>query len=65
MIQSTVDRLGSLVPGERQLVITNKILVDAIREQLPTVPPENVVGEPCKRDNRSLHRVSRSHDSSQ
>ena len=50
MIQSTVDRLGDLVPPERQLVITNRILVDAIRNQLPNLPAANVVGEPCKRD---------------
>ncbi len=50
MIQSTVDRLGDLVPPERQFIITNKILADAVREQLPELPAGNVVGEPCKRD---------------
>ena len=50
MIQSTTDRLGSLVSGERQMIITNNILVDAIRDQLPELPADNVVGEPCKRD---------------
>lgn len=50
MIQSTVDRLGSLVPPERQLVLTNRILTDAVRAQLPEIPADNVVGEPCKRD---------------
>ncbi|MDF1842146.1 MAG: mannose-1-phosphate guanylyltransferase [Rubripirellula sp.] len=50
MLQGTVDRLGELVPPDRQLVITNRILVDAVREQLPAMPIDNVVGEPCKRD---------------
>ncbi|WP_145177675.1 mannose-1-phosphate guanylyltransferase [Rubripirellula lacrimiformis] len=50
MIQSTVDRLGDLIPPSRQMIVTNKILVDAVREQLPQLPAENVVGEPCKRD---------------
>lgn len=50
MIQSTVDRLGDLIPPQRQMVVTNKILSDAVREQLPELPGENVVGEPCKRD---------------
>ncbi len=50
MIQSTVDRLGDLVPPERQMVITNRVLVDAIASQLPALPAENVVGEPSKRD---------------
>ncbi len=50
MIQSTVDRLGDLVPPERQLIVTNKILTDAVSAQLPDIPAANVVGEPCKRD---------------
>lgn len=50
MIQATVDRLGELVPPQRQLILTNEVLVDAIREQLPDLPASNVVGEPCKRD---------------
>ncbi|MEM8669753.1 MAG: mannose-1-phosphate guanylyltransferase [Planctomycetota bacterium] len=50
MLQGTIDRLGDLVAPEQQLVITNRILVDAVREQLPAMPAANVVGEPCKRD---------------
>ncbi len=50
MIQSTVDRLGDLIPPSRQLIVTNKLLVDAVRQQLPEIPAHNVVGEPCKRD---------------
>ncbi len=50
MIQSTVDRLGTLIPPSRQMIVTNQILVDAVREQLPELPTANVVGEPCKRD---------------
>ena len=50
MIQSTVDRLGDLVTTDRQLILTNKILTAAVREQLPELPAENVIGEPCKRD---------------
>ena len=38
MIQSTVDRLGDLVPPKRQLILTNKILTDAIVRQLPELP---------------------------
>lgn len=50
MIQSTLDRLGDLVPQNQRWIITNQLLTDAVREQLPELPPENVVGEPCKRD---------------
>lgn len=50
MIQSTVSRLGSSVPPENVRVLTNERLVDKIREQLPDVPSESIIGEPCKRD---------------
>ena len=50
MIQATLDRLGDLVPPERTLVVTNRQFVDAIRRQLPQLPPQNIIGEPCKRD---------------
>jgi len=50
MIQSTVDRLGDLVSPDRQLIVTNKLLVDAMCQQCPEIPVANIVGEPCKRD---------------
>ena len=50
MIQSTVDRLGDLIPPQRQRIITNNALTTAIAEQLPELPSANIVGEPCKRD---------------
>ncbi|MEM6471479.1 MAG: mannose-1-phosphate guanylyltransferase [Planctomycetota bacterium] len=50
MIQATSDRLGSLVPSDRQWILTNKILVDAVAEQLTDHPRKNIVGEPAKRD---------------
>ncbi len=50
MIQATSDRLTELVPAERQLIVTNKILVDPISKQLPGHPLKNLVGEPAKRD---------------
>lgn len=50
MLQSTLSRLGDLVPSERQLILTNRDLVDAVAEQVPEIPSHNIVGEPCKRD---------------
>jgi mannose-1-phosphate guanylyltransferase len=50
MLRQTVDRLGDLVPTERRLVVTNRRLVDKVREQLPELPAASVIGEPCKRD---------------
>jgi mannose-1-phosphate guanylyltransferase len=50
MIQSTVDRLGDMCPPENVLVVTNEVLVDSIRQQLPGVPAQSIIGEPAKRD---------------
>ena len=50
MIRQTADRFGELAPPERRMVVTNRRLVDAVREQLPDLPAESIVGEPCKRD---------------
>ncbi len=50
MIQSTVDRLATLVPAERMLIVTNRNLVDEIHRQLPELPPRALIGEPCRRD---------------
>jgi mannose-1-phosphate guanylyltransferase len=50
MIQLTADRLGGLIPPQQMLVLTSERLVAAIRAQLPEIPPEAIVGEPCKRD---------------
>ena len=34
MLQATIDRLGDMVTPDRQMIITNRALVDAIIEQL-------------------------------
>ena len=50
MLQSTRERLLGLVSAEQTLVMTSKHLIDMVREQLPDIPPEHIVGEPSKRD---------------
>ncbi len=50
MIQETVDRITGLVPPERILVITGADQARAVREQLPELPADNVIAEPCPRD---------------
>lgn len=50
MIQATVDRLGDLVPADRVLIVTNQRLVEPIAQQLPELPADAILGEPCKRD---------------
>ncbi len=50
MIRQTVDRLEGLVSTDRTLVVTNESLIDLVQRQLPELPSNCLVGEPCKRD---------------
>jgi len=50
MILATRRRLGDLVPDDRWIVVTNQRLVEPIRRQLPELPPQTIIGEPCRRD---------------
>jgi len=50
MLQQTVARVAPLVPPERVYVITGADQAEAVRAQLPEVPADQVVAEPCPRD---------------
>lgn len=50
MIQNTANRISSIIPQERILVVTNESYVDIVKEQLPKVPEENIVGEPVAKN---------------
>ena len=50
MIQSTVDRLGSLAKEQEVWVITNDLLSQAICGQLQALLPERVICEPAARN---------------
>lgn len=49
MLQETVDRIAPLVDPDRILIVTGRDYVHLAREQLPEVPPENIIGEPSGR----------------
>jgi mannose-1-phosphate guanylyltransferase len=50
LLQKSFDRVSSLVPPERILVLTNAAFVSIVKDQLPHVPVENIIGEPTRRD---------------
>ena len=50
LLQKSYDRVSNLVPPERILVLTNAAFVSMVKEQLPEIPEENVIGEPARRD---------------
>src|SRR5947209_4682496 len=50
LIQLARERLEALIAPERSWVITGEAHVSETRRQLPTLPPEQIVGEPVGRD---------------
>jgi len=50
MLQETFDRVASIVPPERVLVVTGDRFAELVQTQLPELPPENIIGEPMPRD---------------
>ena len=50
LIQLTADRLAPLCLPEHVWVVTSAAYVDIVREQLPDVPAENILPEPCARN---------------
>lgn len=50
LLQQTLARIEPVVAAEQTLVVTGADQADETRRQLPQVPSDNVVAEPCGRD---------------
>lgn len=50
MIQTTVDRIKTIIPIERIFICTSKKYLKLIKEQLPDIPLRNVILEPESRN---------------
>lgn len=50
LLQLTVERFGTLVEPENIWVVTNARYDDIVAEQLPSIPKENILCEPCRRN---------------
>ena len=50
LIQLTYDRFQGIVPDENVWVVTNIKYVEIVKEQLPDIPEENILAEPCARN---------------
>ena len=57
MLRQTVDRLGDLVPNERQMVVTNKRLVEAMREAIARVAGGGDRRRAVQARHGAVHRV--------
>lgn len=49
-LQMTVDRFKGLVPPENVWVVTSVDYADIVKAQLPEIPVENIMLEPCRRN---------------
>ncbi len=50
MIQMTVERFRTICPMENFWVVTSVKYVDIVHRQLPDVPEDNILAEPCARN---------------
>ncbi len=50
LLEATVRRLNGLVPPDHILILTNADQESGVRALCPTLPKENIVAEPAKRD---------------
>ena len=50
MIQMTVERFVPICPMNNIWIVTSAAYVDIVRSQLPDVPAENILAEPCARN---------------
>ena len=50
LLELTLQRLEGLVPRENILILTNQQQEPSVRRLITTLPPENIVAEPEKRD---------------
>src|SRR6516225_5694886 len=49
-LQEAVERVLPLVPLKNIFIITNAVQAPEVRKQLPKLPKQNVIAEPCGRD---------------
>jgi mannose-1-phosphate guanylyltransferase len=50
LLQLTVERFAGIVPTENVWVVTNKSYAAIVAEQLPDMPADHILCEPCRRN---------------
>jgi len=50
LLRQTYERVRSLFPNDRILVVTNSRYVNLVRAQLPEIPSKHIIGEPVARN---------------
>jgi mannose-1-phosphate guanylyltransferase len=50
LIQETFDRYSKTVPVENIYIITSNEYIETVKKQLPSIAPENILGEPYRKN---------------
>ncbi len=50
LIQATYERFLKLCPKEHIFILTNKIYIDLVKEQLPELKDDQILGEPARKN---------------
>ena len=50
LLQQTADRFADICPSENIWVVTGRDYADEVRAQLPAIPADHVLTEPCRRN---------------
>src|SRR5436305_13378453 len=50
LLQQALDRIEGAVPPDRSWVVTGATFREETARQLPNLPPDRIIGEPCGRD---------------
>ncbi len=50
MVEEALNRIASIIDTNDIFIITNELLTNVMRENLPMLPPENIIPEPYKRN---------------
>ncbi len=61
MLEEAIDRIEPLIPRENVIIATSELLQGPIREGIPSLPPENVIGEPAKRNTAACLALAAAH----
>ncbi len=64
MIEEAIERIAPLIPREQISIATSELLAQPIAEALPTLPRENILAEPEKRNTAACLLAAARHISS-
>ena len=61
MIEEAIERIAPLIPREQILIATSELLAQPIADALPTLPRENILAEPEKRNTAACLALAAAH----